>query len=199
VIFKHHDNGAAGITAAAVSHIILFLIPSSRKAEVCFHRCFTVTALFALAVFVATSAGCVGSMKNYGYYAPDTEVTKMFAACDQSPHYQYYYCGPKSGPTAILGIEKGYVLEGNLWQPIPDDREIFTNLLDDMNSAVFRIGQTLRGYKLYSSEGIFLGVWYAIFSATPVIHMQGENRIAVYGPPADLYRRDERNLFLSPR
>lgn len=61
--------------------------------------------------------------------------------------------GPHSGPTAILGIKKDYVLEGNLWQPIPDDGKAFANLLGDMSNATFRIGQTLRGYKLYNPEG----------------------------------------------
>lgn len=30
-------------------------------------------------------------MKNYGYYVPNTEVTEMFVACEQLPHYRYYY------------------------------------------------------------------------------------------------------------
>ena len=180
-----------------ISHILLSLVPSPHRMRIYFPKCFIKAVPFVLFVFAATLGGCAGFMKSYGYYTPDTEVTKMFVTHEQSPHYQYYYCGPKSGPTAILGMKKDYVLEGNLWQPIPDDGKIFANLLGDMNNAAFRIGQTLRGYKLYSPEGTNVGVWYAIFAATPVIHMQGENRIAVYGPPADLYHRDERDFLLS--
>jgi len=197
VIFMHHGSGIVRSAAMVVAHILLPFVSSFRKVKIGLHPCFIRAVPFVLFGFMITLGGCAGFMKDYGYYVPDTEVTKMFAAWEQSPHYQYYYCGPQSGPTAILGVHKDYVLTGDLWQSIPDDGEAFANLLGDMGNATLRIGQTPRGYKLYDPDGIILGVWYAIFSATPVIHMQGENRLAVYGPHADLYRRDGRDLFFS--
>jgi hypothetical protein len=146
---------------------------------------------FAVGAVAVLLLGCAGSLKNYGHYAPDTEVTGLFESGEPSPLYLYYYGGPESGPTAILGVKKDYILEERLWQKIEPNSSAYGKLLEEMRNRTLRLGQSLKGYVLYGPDNAPVGIWYSIFEAKPVVHLIGEKLIEVLGPPTDLYERYE--------
>jgi len=145
----------------------------------------------ALGVLMVLLPGCAGSLKNYGHYAPDTGTTRLFESGEQSAQYRYYYCGPESSPTAVLGLKKEYILEERLWQKIEPASPVYGKLLAGMHDRARRVGQSLKGYLLYSPDNTPIGVWYSVFEATPVVHLIGEKIVEVIGPPSDLYERYE--------
>jgi hypothetical protein len=149
---------------------------------------FWISGVVAVAVLLL---GCAGTLKNYGSYAPDTEATRLFESGEQSPLYLFYYCGPESGPTAILGVKKDYVLEERLWQKIEPNSTAYGKLLEGMRNRTLRLGLSLKGYMLYGPDKAPVGIWYSVFEANPVVHLIGEKLIEVIAPPTDLYERYE--------
>lgn len=147
--------------------------------------------VLGLGLVVVLLLGCAGTLKNYGSYAPDTEATRLFESGEQSPLYLYYYCGPESGPTAILGVKKDYVLEERLWQKIEANSPAYGKLLEGMRNRTLRLGLSLKGYMLYGPDKAPVGIWYSVFQAQPVVHLIGERLIEVLGPQSDLYERYE--------
>jgi len=145
----------------------------------------------ALGVLMLLLACCGGSLKNYGHYVPDTGTTRLFESGAQSAEYLYYYCGPESSPTAMLGLKKEYILEERLWQKIDPDSPVYGKLLSGMQNRALRVGRSLKGYLLYGPDNTPVGVWYSVFEATPVVHIIGEKIVEVIGPPSDLYERYE--------
>ncbi len=135
--------------------------------------------------------GCKGTLRNYGSYIPDTDTTRLFESGKPSPLYKYYYCGPESGPTAILGVKQDYILEERLWQKIDSKSGAYGKILEGMQNRTLRLGQSLRGYVLYGPDKAPLGIWYSVFDAMPKVHLIGEKMIEVTGPPSDLYERYE--------
>ena len=146
----------------------------------------------AITIFIMMLvAGCAGTLKNYGTFAPDTEITQLFESGKQSDMYQYYYCGPESGPTALLGVKQGYSLEERLWQKIAPQSATYGKLLEGMRNRTLRLGLSLKGYTLYAPDKTPVGIWYSVFEAMPAVHMLGDRVIEVSGPPSDLYERYE--------
>jgi len=138
---------------------------------------------------------CKGTLQNYGSYIPDTDTTRLFESGEPSPLYKYYYSGPESGPTAILGVKQDYILEERLWQKIDSKSGVYGKFLEDMRNRTLRLGQSLKGYVLYGPDKAPLGIWYSVFDAMPKIHLIGEKMIEVTGPPSDLYERyDDRDM-----
>lgn len=146
---------------------------------------------FVLSVTAALLLGCAGTLKNYGSYTPDTEVTRLFESGDLSPFYHYYYSGPESGPTAILGVRNAYTLEERHWQRIDPESGAYGNLLEGMQNRTLRLGLLLKGYSLYAPDKTPIGIWYSVFQASPVVHMLGDQIVEVIAPPSDLYERYE--------
>jgi hypothetical protein len=139
--------------------------------------------------------GCKGTLQNYGSYIPDTDTTRLFESGEPSPLYKYYYSGPESGPTAILGVKQDYILEERLWQKIDSKSGVYGKILEDMRNRTLRLGQSLKGYVLYGPDKAPLGIWYSVFDAMPKIHLIGEKMIEVTGPPSDLYERyDDKDM-----
>lgn len=147
--------------------------------------------VFIVGVMVVLLLGCAGSLQNYGSYTPDTDATLLFESGEPSILYNYYYSGPESGPTAILGVKKDYILEERLWQKIDSESGAYGKLLEGMRNRTLRIGQSLKGYVLYGPDKAPVGIWYSVFDAMPKLHLIGEKLIEVYGPPTDLYERYE--------
>jgi hypothetical protein len=144
-----------------------------------------------LGVLVLLLSGCAGSLKNYGTYAPDMDATGLFESGKPSALYKYYYCGPESGPTAMMGVKKDYILEERLWQKIDLESGAYGKLLEGMRNRTLRLGKSLKGYVLYGPDKAPVGIWYSVFEAMPTVHLIGEKLIEVLGPPSDLYERYE--------
>lgn len=153
--------------------------------------------VFGIGLLTVLLLGCAGTLQNYGSYAPDTDTTLLFESGEPSALYMYYYCGPESGPTAILGVKKEYILEERLWQEIDSGSGAYGKLLEGMRNRTLRLGLSLKGYVLYGPDKAPVGIWYSVFEANPVVHLIGEKLIEVLGPPTDLYERyDDKDMSI---
>ena len=72
-------------------------------------------------------AGCSTVMfKNWGSIRPDTNATNDFENFQINANLNYYISGSDVYPTSILGLNKAYTLDTDLWKKIEMTPEIFS-------------------------------------------------------------------------
>ena len=109
-------------------------------------------------LFLALS-GC--SMSRYGQLESDPEIKQSFENHQALPNHNYYFRGPSSKPTVIVGIEDSYELNLKMWVPIDTDSDNFRRLIDIV--SLYGMGTTVEpwGYKIIDNTGNYVGVWYS--------------------------------------
>jgi hypothetical protein len=70
-------------------------------------------------LIVLPSVACTSSLfKNYGKITPDRDASKAFESYQINPNYNYYISGSDVYPNAIMGLDKAYKLESDLWKQV---------------------------------------------------------------------------------
>ncbi len=64
--------------------------------------------------------------KNWGSIKPDTDATNDFEKFQINANLNYYISGSDVYPTSILGLNKAYTLDTDLWKKIDMTPEIFS-------------------------------------------------------------------------
>jgi hypothetical protein len=123
----------------------------------------------ATVVSVILSAG--GSqalaLTGYGSISPSTDVTQAFDRYQINSNLNYYLCGSETVPDAIIGIDKGYTLDSDLWQPIEVSPKAFRRLVSDMQREHGNVlGANHIGFAILDDMGMQIGVWYSELNAT---------------------------------
>jgi hypothetical protein len=78
-------------------------------------------------------AGCTSSFfKNWGRIEPDANVTDSFNKFQINANFNYYISGSDVYPTSIMGLNKSYKLETDLWKQIDMTPELFSELVTNM-------------------------------------------------------------------
>ncbi|HBB15711.1 MAG TPA: hypothetical protein DCZ97_01440 [Syntrophus sp. (in: bacteria)] len=125
--------------------------------------------LMVTAVSVILSAG--GSqalaLTGYGSFAPSTNVKQAFDRFQIDSNLNYYLCGSETVPDAIIGIDKGFTLNSDLWQPIEVTPKVFRRLVLDMQKEHGNLlGANHQGFAILDDKGKQIGVWYSELNAT---------------------------------
>jgi hypothetical protein len=144
------------------------------------------------------STGCTGFLKGIGSIHPNPSVTHAFETTQINPDYHYFYSGSDVYPNAIIGLDKKYALEPDLWKKTDPAAKEFRDMISEMQTQALQIGQFLHGFTLLDDRGRPIGVWYSIPSAVTAVKMQDEKTALIYQPPMDTYRRhkgDKERLF----
>ena len=126
--------------------------------------------LYALCILILLS--CVGcatmGSKNYGSIVPDGRVMEAFDRFQVNPNYDYFYSGSEVYPSAVIGLDKSYTLESDLWKKLDMTpvklKEIVTNM--KFKSATVNFRSPLHGFAIFDDSGKQIGVWYSIIEAT---------------------------------
>ncbi len=136
-------------------------------------------------------AGCATLTRGFGTFAPDESVARYFQDYQMDPDINYYFSGSDVYPNAIMGLRKEYVLDNDLWRPIPKDPGIFNKMVEGMYYKASEASRFLHGFVMKSPEGRNLGVWYSLSSVKMRLKMGEGNKVIVFTPEQNVYYQDE--------
>lgn len=151
--------------------------------------------LYALCILILfPCAGCATMLfKNYGSIVPDGHVTDAFDKYRVNPNYNYYYSGSEVYPSAILGLDKAYALDSDLWKKVDMTpaklRKIVMSMKDKATTVNFTA--TLHGFAMFDDKGKQIGVWYSILEAKTSLKMKDSNTVIIDTPDIDTWLRFE--------
>jgi hypothetical protein len=127
--------------------------------------------------------GCAAMLAGYGTNVLDNNVWDKFEAFQLDPDLNYYASGPHDAyPIVIMGLKKQYVLDNNLWRPLPPDPQLFKELIQNMKFEALKIRQAQRGFVLKSPEGQNVGICYCRITVMMSVKMGEGNKVIVYTP-----------------
>jgi len=126
--------------------------------------------LYAMCIMILLPcAGCATmAFKNYGSIVPDGRVMEAFDKFQVNPNYDYFYSGSEVYPSAVIGLDKAYALDSDLWKKVDMTptklREIVMSMKDKAATVNFKA--PLHGFAILDDKGKQIGVWYSIIEAT---------------------------------
>lgn len=83
--------------------------------------------------------GCGGLWQQYGTFRPDDKVTDQFQRFGINQDYNYYVTGSYQYPSAILGLDKRYTLENDLWQKLDVSPVVFKEMISSMQTRASQL------------------------------------------------------------
>jgi hypothetical protein len=146
-------------------------------------------------------SGCAGSLfMNYGKISPDMEVTNAFETSQINTEYDYYISGSDVYPNAIIGLDKAYTLDSDLWKKVEMTPRKLRELVTDMKDKATTVnyGMPLYGFVMLDDKGNQIGVWYSILEAKTFLKMKDNRKVIIYTPDIDTYDKYDHNRF-APR
>lgn len=127
------------------------------------------------------------SSGRYGELRPSREVTEAYAACQVDPDKTYFSSGSDVYPNALIGIDKSWTLESDLWKKRELTEKEMKELVMNMQSRVMeRIG-SLQGFDIVDDRGWKIGDWYSVPGLSISVEVMGEKRVVIATPPIDTY------------
>jgi len=156
------------------------------------HKHWKINLYLMCILIVLPSVGHASTLfKNYGKIIPDVNVTKTFETYQINPNYNYYISGSDTYPNAILGLDKAYNLEPDLWKRVDMTPQKLRELVTDMQSKVrsVTIRLSLKGFSLFDGNGKQIGTWYSIITAITSLKMKDDRTVVVITPDVDTYFR----------
>lgn len=135
--------------------------------------------------------GCAGFLKGYGAINPDRSVTQAFETFQINPNYNYYYSGSDVYPNALIGLDKKFKIEPDLWKKLEPAPKAFKDLITQMQSKALSLGQFQHGFAILDDNGRPIGAWYSILRAATTVKMMDDQTILIYQPPLNTYTKYE--------
>jgi hypothetical protein len=142
-------------------------------------------------VLVFSFWGCGGFHGGYGAISPDRSVTRSFETYQINPDYHYYYSGSDVYPNALIGLDKQYALEPDLWKKIEPAQKDFRDVISQMQTRALGIGQSQYGFAILDDKGRRIGVWYSLLRASTSVKVKDSRTVLIYQPPLNTYDRYE--------
>ena len=124
----------------------------------------------------------------YGKIRPSREVTTAYECFSVDPGLNYYISGSDTYPNAIIGIDKTWILESDLWKKKDLSSQSMKELVQNMQSKSAEQNITLHGFVILDNKGRRIGDWFSIMGIITTVEITGERRVIVYTPPIDTYR-----------
>jgi len=146
------------------------------------------------ALMLLSSAGCAGTLfKSYGSIVPDGRVTDAFDKYQVNLNYNYYYSGSEVYPSAIIGLDKAYALDSDLWKKVDMTpaklRELVMSMKDKAATVNFKA--PIHGFAMLDDKGKQIGVWYSILEAKTSLKMKDSNTVIIDTPDIDTWLQFE--------
>jgi hypothetical protein len=142
--------------------------------------------IFGAVLFIA---GCSTVMfKNWGSIRPDTYAINDFEKFQINTNLNYYISGSDVYPTSILGLNKAYTLDTDLWKKIEMTPELFSELVTNMQTRLLTCcGQKQVGFVILDDKGKKIGIWYSMLMGSVGVKMKEDNKVIIYPPKDDVY------------
>jgi hypothetical protein len=108
------------------------------------------------------------AMANYGRLESNPDITRAFETYQIMPDHTYYYRGTFSRPFVMVGINKNYELNSNLWVEVDPQSKDFRTLIDRI--SLQGMGRSTRpwGFTILDHSGSEVGKWYSAIRAAAV-------------------------------
>ncbi len=141
------------------------------------------------AALILALTGCAGFAMQRSFDA-DRDVDRSFARYEFRLDMNYYSSGSDSHPNALLGLNKEYTLESDLWKKV-ENAATFKEMVQGMQKKTGELMLTLHGFRIRDNAGKEIGIWYSILGARAGLVMKGEKRVLIDTPAIDTYMRYE--------
>jgi hypothetical protein len=123
----------------------------------------------------------------YGKIRPSTDVTEAYDRFRVDPNLNYYISGSDVYPNAIIGIDKAWTLESDLWKKKDLNFQNMKELVQNMRARSAERILTLHGFDIFDNTGKKIGDWFSIMGVIMTVEIRGEKRVIVHTPPVDTY------------
>jgi hypothetical protein len=137
--------------------------------------------------FIAIMRWRVGA--HYGKIRPSRDVTTAYECFSVAPNLNYYISGSDTYPNAIIGIDKTWTLETDLWKKKDLNSQSMKELVQNMRTKALEQNIMLHGFDIFDNRGRKLGDWFSIMGLNMTVEITGERRAIAYTPPIDTYRQ----------
>jgi hypothetical protein len=126
------------------------------------------------------------SSGRYGSLRPSLETTNAYLSFQVNPGMKYYLSGSDVYPNAIIGINRSWTLESDLWKPIEIDSKTLKGLIENMKSVGLGSGVIPYGYEIFDDREGKIGDWFSLPGQNVTVWLRGENRFEL-STPENLY------------
>lgn len=121
----------------------------------------------------------------YGQFIPSQYVTKAYESFSVDPNLNYYISGSDTYPNALIGINKTWTLESDLWKRMDLSSQSMKELVQNMQMKAMDQGSALHGFDIIDNRGEKIGNWLSVMGLVMIAKITGEKRVVVYTPPID--------------
>jgi hypothetical protein len=125
----------------------------------------------------------------YGNIRPSRDVTTAYECFSIDSNRNYYISGPETYPSAIIGIDKTWTLESDLWKKKDLSAQSMKELVRNMQSKSAEQNSMLHGFDICDNRGRKIGDWFSVMGLITTVEITGERKVIVYTPPIDTYRQ----------
>ena len=126
--------------------------------------------------------------ERYGKIRPSRDVTEAYDRFRVDPNLHYYISGSDVYPNAIIGIDKAWIMESDLWKKKDLSSQDMKELVQNMRAKSAERILTLHGFDIFDNRGRKIGDWFSIMGVIMTVEIRGEKRVIVHTPPLDTYR-----------
>jgi hypothetical protein len=123
----------------------------------------------------------------YGELRPSEEATRAFEDTRINADTQYYLSGSETFPNALMGIDRSWTLETDLWKRRELTADELSGLVGQMRVKAMGQVATPQGFDILDDRGNKIGEWYSQPGMHIAVEMKGERRVSISTPPQDLY------------
>jgi hypothetical protein len=122
------------------------------------------------------------SSGHYGSLRPSLETTNAYLSFQVNPGMKYYLSGSDVYPNAIIGIERAWILESDLWKPLEMDSKTLKGLIENMKAVGLGSGVIPYGYEIFDDREGKIGDWFSLPGQNVTVWIRGENRFKLSTP-----------------
>lgn len=124
--------------------------------------------------------------QRYGTLRPSEDVTRDYEQYSLSPGLNYYISGSDVYPSAVIGIDRRFILASEIWKRKDFDAGAFRETVRSMQDRALSTMQMLHGFEILDQKGQRIGTWFSVLDARTTIELFKDNRVRVDPPPPSL-------------
>jgi hypothetical protein len=141
----------------------------------------------ALSFLLLLGTSACADLKHYGKFEPNTGVTAAFNKAEINPNLNYYITGSDRYPRSILGLDKAYTLDSDLWKPVEFKPEELLDLTTRMQLRAIYCRRAQFGFAILDDQGKQIGIWYSLLASGISIKLLDNKKVVIYPPNDSFY------------
>jgi hypothetical protein len=142
----------------------------------------TIIAVILSLIILTAATGKSETTIGWGKIKTDEAVKKSFEKYEVKSSVNYYISGPDNYPTAILGLDKSYTLDTNLWKKVELTPELLRSLVSNMQKSAGDYDQSQFGFLVLDNNGKQIGVWYSLITANTFVKIKEDKKVVIWQP-----------------